>query len=1139
VRSPQHRKTARPQDRPAPHAPERQPAPPSGPGFDESSVLFLQQHAGNAAVAGLLRRPQPPAARSARAFVARQPEGAGGATAAPPAARPYVIEPNEPDLFLFAGTATAEDVALTLFGDARLTANFLFVRTPSRTMVEGVVPRAVRPRPVEALQPEPLKAMRGALDDALKTDVDRTISILSERSIGGGDESALAEMCLRWSQRSEIEKAGGTSYFDAYLGALHAQRLSQPHWYTLTFSETTHTALEWLLEETEEKSEQVKKAIELRSSKFKGTTGYTPTDKSPQLAPGDVAGRFYWGSGDAEGSSMQVRIRAHVGRAPDEESAARLVQRLIVGEATTSGLGMGVVIPGAQGGFDGYIVGFPIFDPLVLDPIADERGHWYWYHPRTRFLSTHEMWDAATRAQFRSDVREQSGDIRSDLVQMEALATETRVAVPPEVLPPDLLKAWMRADRAMIVVSGAIARQENPPGGEITAAIRDFLDRARGFVKRFDKWETLDPNDERSGAILANPYFEEHRHEIIVERLQAADSPRAWRSVLGDYHSVVKNMDKYLAEQLRARGGKENAEAAQRLEFVGETARRLDAHMLDHPDGRRIRATFYPLDSLTAEAGGLAQAHAQPITCLFYVWREDDEWNLLDLTTPKRVKVTSEEGGSETSPPLGLFTELNTKLRFPHGRLYWEMPDGTIRVMDTTEPWSLTDWLTWIGIGLVVLGATVASAGLATPATVLIVGGSLTSAAAGVADIVEKKQAGVLETRDVVVNVLQVIGSLATAGAAVSGRVIASSAFSTATRARFATGLDKYVYRQLVGTSLLMDGITFVLATDEALRQYTEARARGGDDLSLVRLAAHMIANGTIVLLGARGDMADIMRGRNLYLDVDFGSQAIARPLQSQRELTNALRGMKGVANPDELARLLTRADIDPELSMRIRAEITQGIADGLLDGPSLQRVLSRMRGGANLHQVLENLAELRHANRVAASGGVAEGSRMHIGVVAGEPVKLSDGRTVKIDPVDEADVIWLGSDGVVHLDEVKNTANALTGKLTKNPDYFKKMLEWRDAGAADGPRRVSVTIESETGWTDVFGRTAAMRKLIDAGLPLQIAGRTWSPEKMRQIWAATEAKARALGMWPPGKDFFDKMATLDDTEKFLGISLR
>jgi hypothetical protein len=420
---------------------------------------------------------------------------------------------------------------------------------------------------------------------------------------------------------------------------------------------------------------------------------------------------------------MQVRILAQVGRAPDEESAARLVQRQIVGASTKDGLGMGVVIP-SEGGHDAYIVGFPVFDPLVLDPIADERGHWYWYHPGTRFVSTHQLWDAATRAQFQSDVRGQSDDVRGDLVQMEALTTETRAGVPPELLPPDLLKAWMRADRAMIVVGGAISRQETAPAGEIVPAIRDFLAQARGFVKRFDKWESLDPNDDRSGQILANPYFEENYHGIIVQRLQAADSPHAWRRVLTDYHAVAKAMDKYLAKQLRARGGKENAEAAQRLEFVGETARRLEAQVLDHPRGRRIRATFYPLDNLAADAGGLGQARAQPITCLFYVWREDDEWNLLDLTTPRRAKVTSEEGGSDTSPPLELFAELNTKLRFPYGRLYWEMPDGRIHVMETTEPWSLTDWLTWIGLGLVVLGMTAASAGAATPATLLLVGGS-------------------------------------------------------------------------------------------------------------------------------------------------------------------------------------------------------------------------------------------------------------------------------------------------------------------------------------------------------------------------------------------------------------------------------
>jgi hypothetical protein len=304
VRSPQRRETASDQD-PAPRAAERQPGPP-GDGLDQGNVLFLQRHAGNAAVAGLLRR---------RASVARAPLGADGATAQAVAARPYVIEPREPDLFLFAGTATPEEIALTLFGDARFTANFLFVRTPSRTMVEGVVPRAVRARPAEALAPEPLAAQRAALEDALAKDVERTISILSERSIGGGDESALAELCLRWSQRSEIPRAGGTSYFDAYLGELAGRRLTQPHWYTFTLTETSQTALEWLLKETEEKAEQVKRAIELRSSRFKGTTGYTPTGKSHQLAPGDIAGRFYWAAAAPAGAACRSgSLRRWAGR---------------------------------------------------------------------------------------------------------------------------------------------------------------------------------------------------------------------------------------------------------------------------------------------------------------------------------------------------------------------------------------------------------------------------------------------------------------------------------------------------------------------------------------------------------------------------------------------------------------------------------------------------------------------------------------------------------------------------------------------------------------------------------------------------------------------------------------------------------
>ena len=1057
--------------------------------------------------------------------------------------REYRVEVAEPETFLFAGSASSNEIAATLFSDARLTNNFMFVRVPFSATVEGVRARGVQARPAAALSPGPSSVLHWALGKALDADVARTISLLSEGAIGDADEWALAELCLRWAQRSEIPAATGGHWFDKYLQALADKTLVQPHWYSLTLSETRHSGLEWLLIETEEKAEQVKKSIELRSSAYKGTTGYTVTDggspegvsggDAPALARGDIAGRFYWSSG----SGMQIVVLDWVGSAPVEAAAIPLVQRQIIGTSDSTGLGMGLVVPNAGGGFDAYTLGFPSFDPLVTHPLDDEDGHFYWYQPGARFVSAHHLWEQATQAQFSDDVRTQSGDWRADLIRYEGIAVRIRTqAVAEGLLPDALLKAWLRADRSMIELSGELAESDNLRASpERVAALRNLFDRARSLVAGFDEWHMTDP-DGYAEPITTNPYLDPDAHEMLLTRLEAARTRDDWRVVLTDYHRVATSLDDYLAMRLRATG---DASTAGQLELAGGVGRSLDRLTLNHPTGQRIKATFYPQDALTAEAGGLAPAEATAVTLLFYAYRDDETWHLVDLTTPRKEKATSEAGGTASSPPESLFTELNTRLRFPRGALYWELPDGSIQVMRTTEPMSFTDWLELIGLSLAAAGLIAASGGAALPATLLFVGSGLVGAAAGVADIVEKSEAGVLTETDVLIDVVSIVGSLASAGAVGSGRVIASSAWRTGSTARFATMLDAKVYLPLVGTSLVADGVTFVVATNEALKEYrrvSENMTGEARDLALRRLAAQLLLSGGMMLMAVKGDIADFRRGRNLYLDVDFGGEQVARPLLAERELLDALRSTPGVANPDELARLLARADVTGDLALRIRADVTQAVSQGLIDPASLQRVVSAMRRGENVDQVRQALAELRSANRVARSGTLAPGSRMHIGWKRSSgPAELADGRRVSIDPVDEADLLFLGRDGKVHLHEVKHRVSALKQKLDAQPQQLENMRTW--AAAADD-RVVQIRVDSEDGWTTGFGRPDVYRALIAADSSLHIAGRVWSPEKMQQIWDATAAKARELNMWPPRQEFFEKMATFAEAEQLLGIAL-
>lgn len=289
-----------------------------------------------------------------------------------------VADQTHPGLFLAPQDATREEIASALFGDATATTDFDFEAGVPPSAIGDVPQRALRVRDPKKLKAELLDALRSQIEKELKTDVEWTIAKLKQATIGDADEWALTEMALRWSQRSEILDANGENYFDRYLDALAARNLVQPHWYTLTLTSTTHSALDWLLIETEEKVEQIQKAIALRSQRWKTSRGgeaYTVTDSSPELAPGDIVGRFYWSTG----SSIRIMVAQKL---VEETSFERAEIRT---RNSTVWIGPRIIVPGKDGRFRGYGV---LFDTILgnVHPLDDPAGHYYWYNPGTVFI---------------------------------------------------------------------------------------------------------------------------------------------------------------------------------------------------------------------------------------------------------------------------------------------------------------------------------------------------------------------------------------------------------------------------------------------------------------------------------------------------------------------------------------------------------------------------------------------------------------------------------------------------------------------------------------------------------------------------------------------------------------------------------
>jgi hypothetical protein len=252
---------------------------------------------------------------------------------------PIQVDPARPELLWVPGYASREELASRLFGEASAVGAFDFEPREVPPDARGRPRLCVRVRQPEALVPELLAAMRGALEARLEADgVDRA-----------GAE-ALVERGLRWSQRSHLLDGSGQSYFDRYLQALSAR-------------DGRFLA---------EAPEPLRKAIALRSKRWR--TGYGVTDGSPVLSPGDVVGRFYY----PDGASVQVRALVPLTEERSLERAELRVRNL-------PRRGPRVLLPGEDGRWRGYSVDFGLAAGAP-EPLEHPEGHFYWYYPGTLWL---------------------------------------------------------------------------------------------------------------------------------------------------------------------------------------------------------------------------------------------------------------------------------------------------------------------------------------------------------------------------------------------------------------------------------------------------------------------------------------------------------------------------------------------------------------------------------------------------------------------------------------------------------------------------------------------------------------------------------------------------------------------------------
>jgi hypothetical protein len=343
-----------------------------------------------------------------------------------------------------------------------------------------------------------------------------------------------------------------------------------------------------------------------------------------------------------------------------------------------------------------------------------------------------------------------------------------------------------------------------------------------------------------------------------------------------------------------------------------------------------------------------------------------------------------------------------------------------------------------------------------------------------------------------------------------------------------------------------LDQIQQVLSVSDSLLDQAFAEVRRIIDEVFDALGGKLDPNGQLVPAGGTSLSNRVDGGGSQQiLKIEGGRGAngnIGGVLSDEQLIAAVQRG--GYANPQHMAELLRRTDIPADKLQQARANLSEALNSGKFSPENLQKVITQLSSAKSVDQFDEVLAELKYPNRLIRTGAVAVDSQVILGAKQGQEYTLGSMK-VKTDPVPDADVLYLGQNGIVHIDEVKNTANALRQKLNQSPKQLERLQDW--LAGDPNKRAIRIVIENETGWTDIFAirrgeENSVLQRLLNQGVPLSIGSYNLTIEKMGNLKDAIAKKYEKMqleGTWKGWKDFYNQMSTPANAEKFLGVSLK
>ncbi|MGW0500257.1 hypothetical protein ACWD0Z_33945 [Streptomyces sp. NPDC003007] len=202
------------------------------------------------------------------------------------------------------------------------------------------------------------------------------------------------------------------------------------------------------------------------------------------------------------------------------------------------------------------------------------------------------------------------------------------------------------------------------------------------------------------------------------------------------------------------------------------------------------------------------------------------------------------------------------------------------------------------------------------------------------------------------------------------------------------------------------------------------------------------------------------------------------------------------------------KKEIGKEQAAAALAELTDLAGRKNVDRAGASKLGSEVTNARTASRLEEMLAEVRGVRR--ASEDAAPDSTVHTAVGSEHnrrQVEVAPGEAVDVSNVPDADVLYKGRDGRVHLVEVKNTVNP-----TRQPEFVGKintLSEWKKANPG---RTTRVEIDKPDKWTEVFrpikGQKVSPAQLMnEKGVDARIGDADFTAKQLGDMQRALEAK--------------------------------